>query len=140
MPTVNIPKTISIQTTIKKNYNIKITPVKQYNSTYSGPVEWIPYWFYTQYDTESDNVTFEILGDFHETFPNPPHLSIKAIYENGNILPIIHLSYDSYTKQGYIQPVNAYGRKKKKLSKKKLSKKKLSKKKLSKKKLSKKKL
>ena len=38
MPTVDIPKTIYIQTTIKKNYNIKITPVKQYNSTYSGPV------------------------------------------------------------------------------------------------------
>ena len=94
---------------ISKNYDIKITKFK--GSIYEGDTEWIAEWFYTQYQPFADNITFHIRGDFHVTYPNPPHLSVKIEYPDGTISEWLHLSIDEYGK-GYIQDMAIAGQKK----------------------------
>ena len=94
---------------ITKNYDVKITKFK--GSIYEGDIEWIAEWFYTQYQPFSDNVIFHIRGDFHVTYPNPPHLSVKIEYPDGTLSEWLHLSIDEYGK-GYIQDMGIAGLKK----------------------------
>ena len=94
---------------ISKNYDIKITKFK--GSIYEGDTEWIVEWFYTQYQPFADNVIFHIRGDFHVTYPNPPHLSVKIEYPDGTVSEWLHLSIDEYGK-GYIQDMAIAGQKK----------------------------
>ena len=39
-------------------------------------------------------MTFEIRGTKHVTFPNPDHVSVRVIYEDGSISEWLHLSQD----------------------------------------------
>ena len=94
---------------VTKNYDVKITKFK--GSIYEGDTEWIPEWFYSHYDPYADNVIFHIRGDFHVTYPNPPHLSIKVEYPDGSITEWLHISVDEYGK-GYIQNLGIAGEKK----------------------------
>ena len=105
MLSITIPQCYAVT----KNYDIKITKFK--GSTYEGDSEWIAEWFYTQYQPFSDNIIFHIRGDFHVTYPNPPHLSVKIEYPDGTISEWLHLSIDEYGK-GYIQDMAIAGQKK----------------------------
>ena len=121
MPTIDIP--IWIIKNIKKTYHVNRIKMNKFNSIYNGDTEWIAHWFYTQFDPEADNVTFEILGGFHQTYPHPEHLSIRIIYPDGQITPIMHVQYNKETGQGSTQIlfsqgyVNAQGFKKRKTKK-----------------------
>lgn len=101
--------TISQCYAVSKNYDVKIAKFK--GSIYEGDTEWIPEWFYTHYQPFADNVIFHIRGDFHVTYPNPPHLSVKIEYPDGTLSEWLHLSIDEYGK-GYIQDLTIAGQKK----------------------------
>ena len=96
MPIITVPLCMNIE----KTYNINI--IKYKNTEYKDNTDWIPYWFYTSYDPEIDNVTFEIRGDFHETYPNPAHLSVRIIYPDKSDTGWLHISKDDLG-YGYIQ-------------------------------------
>ena len=99
---------------VTKNYDVKITKFK--GSIYEGDTNWIAEWFYTQYEPFADNIIFHIRGDFHETYPNPPHLSIKIEYPNKIVSTWLHMSVDEYGK-GYIQNLPIAGKKNKSIKK-----------------------
>ena len=112
MLTINIPQCYLIT----KNYDVKITKFK--GTEYKGNTQWIAEWYYTQYQPFADNVIFHIRGDFHETYPNPPHLSIKIEYPDGNETGWLHVSLDSYGK-GYLQNLPIAGNKRRSIKKRK---------------------
>ena len=109
MPTINIPVWVNVLQNIKKTYNINRITIKQYNSKYVGDTLWIAHWFYTQIDPYADNVTFEILGGFHQTYPQPEHLSIRVLYPDGQITPIMHVEYNKDTGHGSLQVLSSPG-------------------------------
>lgn len=94
---------------VTKNYDVKISKYK--GTIYQGDTYWIAEWFYTQYQPHANNVIFHIRGDFHTTYPNPPHLSIKIEYPNANESSWLHVSLDHYGK-GYLQNLEIAGYKK----------------------------
>lgn len=112
MLTINIPQCYLIA----KNYDVKITKFK--GTEYKGDTQWIAEWYYTQYQPFADNVIFHIRGDFHETYPNPPHLSIKIEYPDGNETGWLHVSLDTYGK-GYLQNLPIAGNKRRSIKKRK---------------------
>ena len=106
MPIITVPLCMNIE----KTYDINI--IKYKNSEYKDDTDWIPYWFYTNYDPEIDNVIFEIRGDFHETYPNPPHLSVRIIYPDKSDTGWLHISKDDLG-YGYIQKMGMGNKNKK---------------------------
>ena len=112
MLTINIPQCYFIT----KNYDVKITKFK--GTEYKGNTEWIAEWYYTQYQPFADNVIFHIRGDFHETYPNPPHLSVKIEYPDGSVTGWLHLSIDEYS-NGYLQNLPIAGQKRRSIKKRK---------------------
>ena len=110
MLSINIPQCYLIT----KNYDIIITNFK--GTIYQEDPQWIAEWFYTHYQPYANNVIFHIRGDFHTTYPNPPHLSIKIEYPNGDVSGWLHISMDEYGK-GYLQDFKNAGYKKSKRSK-----------------------
>lgn len=105
MPSIEIPMWINVLQNVKKNYNYNRIHLKQFNSIYKGDINWIAHWFYTQIDPYADNVTFDILGDFHATYMQPEHLSIRVIYPDGQILPNMHIQYNPITGEGELQTI-----------------------------------
>jgi hypothetical protein len=91
---------VPLCTNVSKTYSYEI--LNKFNSQYSGPIEWIPFWFYTQYDPNADNAHFVIHGDFHSTYPNEPHLSINVILSDGFETGMLHVSQDP-NGFGYLQ-------------------------------------
>jgi len=85
---------------VVRHYNIIRTRFK--NSIYNDNTEWIARWYFDNY--LEDNVTFEVRGSVHVTFPNPPHLSVRVIYQDGTMTDWLHLSQDE-NGVGYIQPL-----------------------------------
>ena len=75
-----------------KNYYVTRIPFRD-KSIYNGDVEWVANWFYNNIEIHTDNILIEITGDFHQTFPNPPHLSIRFNY-NKSWTPMYHISVD----------------------------------------------
>ena len=117
MISINVPQCY----VVTKNYDIKITKYK--GTEYKGETQWIAEWYYTVYEPFMDNVIFHIRGDFHETYPNPPHLSIKIEYPDNTLSNWLHLSIDKDGK-GYIQNFNIAGKKNKSKKRKKRKKRK----------------
>lgn len=122
MPTIDIP--IWIIKNIKKTYHVNRIKMNKFNSIYSGDAKWIAHWFYTQFDPEADNVTFDILGDFHATYMQPEHLSIIVRYPDGHVLPTMHIEYNQITGEVSLQQlpsmkyIEAHGLRKNKKTKK----------------------
>ena len=83
---------------------------------YEGDTNWIAVWFYSQYEPFQDNVIFHIRGDFHTTYPNPPHLSVKIEYPNGITSSQLHVSVNEYGK-GYLQNLEIAGQKRRSIKK-----------------------
>lgn len=85
---------------IVRHYTIVLTRFK--NAIYQDDPTWIAEWFFNNYI--ADNVTFEIRGNEHRTFPNPPHLSVKITFEDETSSGWLHLSQDE---NGviYVQPL-----------------------------------
>ena len=75
-----------------KKYYVSRIPFRD-KSIYNGDVEWVANWFYNNIEIHTDNILIEITGDFHQTFPNPPHLSIRFNY-NKSWTPMYHISVD----------------------------------------------
>jgi hypothetical protein len=109
-------KTIINVPTYKK-YTVKRIPFR--NTMYGDSVDWLAQWFYNNMDIYADNIMIEIKGDFHQTFPNPPHLSVR-FKSNDLWTAMYHMSIDP---NGFIyaQPLNEVkkGKSKKGKSKKK---------------------
>jgi hypothetical protein len=85
---------------VVRRYNIILTRFK--NSIYNDNTEWIARWYFDNY--LEDNVTFEVRGSVHVTYPNPPHLSVRVIYQDRTMTDWLHLSQDE-NGVGYIQPL-----------------------------------
>jgi len=90
---------------IYKNYSVERIPF--YNRIYDDPVDWIAHLFYANVDCTTDNILIKIYGDFHQTFPNPPHLRITFTY-NGITTAYFHISVDE-NGIGYTQPISQTG-------------------------------
>ena len=110
---INIP--------VYKNYTVKRIPFR--NNIYKDNVDWLAQWFYNNIENNTDNILIEIKGNFHQTYPNPPHLSVRFKY-NDFWTAMYHMSIDQ---NGYVyaQPINTHmkGKSKKKKGKSKKSKK-----------------
>ena len=82
---------IPITFPFKKTYNVIR---KKFNGeSYRGDVSGIANWFYNAIDNRPDNITITIDGNFHTTFPNPPHLTTEITYD-GNSSGRLHMSLD----------------------------------------------
>jgi hypothetical protein len=112
MFTTYVPRCIYIPQCfyVPKNYDVELIDL---NGTYQHNTQWIADWYYTQYEPDHnvDNVKFHIKGDFHSTFPNPPHLTIKISKPDGSSSEWLHISRDK--NGGYLQQL--YGGQKEKL-------------------------
>lgn len=106
--TISIP--IMIPSSVDKTYTVQRRSVK--NSSYSGDISGIAFWFYTQ-NVDVDNINIIIEGDFHSTYPNPPHLTVEINYD-GITTGKLHMSLDAsgYWYQQSRQQPNYGGRKK----------------------------
>ena len=76
-------------------------------------------WYYNNVNIYAKNLIINIYGDYHTTFPNPPHLSIEFV-DGRNNTGRLHMSWDG--NQFYQQSLS-FGRKKKKSKSKKIKKK-----------------
>tara|TARA_Y100000389_G_C17466198_1_gene525810 strand:+ start:2394 stop:2774 length:381 start_codon:yes stop_codon:yes gene_type:complete len=106
--TISIP--IMIPSSVDKTYTVQRRSAK--NSSYSGDITGIALWFYSQ-NVDVDNINIIIDGDFHSTYPNPPHLTVEINYD-GLTTGKLHMSLNE---NGYwypqpIQQPNYGGRKK----------------------------
>jgi hypothetical protein len=102
MNTYNID--VPLCTNVSKTYSYEI--LNKFNSEYSGPIEWIPFWFYTQYDPNADNAHFVIHGDFHSTYPNEPHLSMNIILPDGSETGMLHVSQENHANKPNVSIAN----------------------------------
>jgi len=85
--------TTSVYLPVEKKF--KVTRSKFRGTKYTGPTEGLAQWYYINVDPNADNITINIYGGFHETFPNPMHLSVE--YESsGSTSPKYHMSVDQY--------------------------------------------
>ena len=116
---------ISINVPVIKNYSVSRLKFRD-QSIYKENADWLAHWFFTNIDMYADNILIEITGGFHQTFPNPPHLSVR-FKSNGNWSSMYHMSVDQ---NGFIYAqalpmvYNKKGRSKKGRSKKSKSKRK----------------
>tara|TARA_B100000749_G_C18084208_1_gene324981 strand:+ start:39 stop:410 length:372 start_codon:yes stop_codon:yes gene_type:complete len=93
--------TTSVYLPVEKRF--KVTRSKFRGTKYTGPTEGLAQWYYINVDPNADNITINIYGGFHETFPNPMHLSVE--YESsGSTSPRYHMSVDQYGNL-YAQPI-----------------------------------
>mgnify|MGYP000094051417 CR=1 FL=1 len=76
-------------------------------------------WYYNNKNTHAKDLIINIYGDYHVTFPNPPHLTVEFV-DGTNNTGRLHMSWDG---NQFYQQVLAFGRKKKKSIKKKIKKK-----------------
>ena len=85
-------KQISVNVPVIKNYSVSRLKFRD-QSIYKENADWLAHWFYTNMDAYTDNILIEITGDFHQTFPNPPHLSVR-FKSNNSWSPMYHMSVD----------------------------------------------
>ena len=87
----------------------------QRGTIYQDDVSNIARWFYSTNNT--NNITIIVYGSFHQTFPNPEHLTVEIQYD-GITTGKMHLSIDAH---GYWYqqqlPNVGYGKKKKRKGK-----------------------
>jgi hypothetical protein len=124
---------VEVCESVTKTYTFEV--IETFGTRYTGDMSWIAYWFYTQYDSLTDGVHITVHGDWHQTYPNPYHLSVKITTPSGAYTPMLHISQDEYG-YGYMQDLyQGQGISKRKQSKRKQSKRKQSKRKQSKRKI-----
>ena len=113
-----------------KNYTIQHLPEGRFKALDPGTenLDNIAILFYRN-NPNLDNIVVNTYGGWHETIPNPPHLTIQInyidIYGNPQNTGKLHYSKNIYG-MWYIQPIVHYtggGKRKKKHSKRKKSKK-----------------
>tara|TARA_Y100001935_G_scaffold208345_1_gene177855 strand:- start:2123 stop:2449 length:327 start_codon:yes stop_codon:yes gene_type:complete len=76
----------------KENYSIIVPCVKTYNvirnkyynNIYYGDVAGIASWFYQTAGPDINDITITVYGGIHQTFPNPPHLTVEITHDNYN--------------------------------------------------------
>lgn len=92
---------VTVHIPIIKKYSV--TRHKFRNSIYRGDCSGLAIWYYSHMDASSDNIIIHVYGDYHQTYPNEPHLSVS--YETDNhTSQRYHMSIDSYGYY-YIQPL-----------------------------------
>ena len=74
-------------------------------------------WYYNNKNVYAKDLIINIYGDYHVTFPNPPHLTVE--FKNGNDDPGTGRLHMSWNGNQFYQQVLPFGRKKKKSKKKK---------------------
>ena len=74
---------------VEKTYEVNRFAFR--GSKYQGDPEGLAQWFYATVDAQADNLTITIHGDFHETFPNPEHLTVEYKWDGGD-LGRLHMS------------------------------------------------
>lgn len=96
---------------VVKKYNVK--RIFYMGGKYNGDCNGLAHWYYMNMNPHTDNINIYIYGDFHQTIPNPYHLTVE--YEdNGIRTDKFHMSSDGYG-NFYKQELYA-GKKKKKKS------------------------
>ena len=92
---------VTVHIPIIKKYSV--TRHKFRNSIYRGDCSGLAIWYYSHMDSSSDNIIIHVYGDYHQTYPNEPHLSVS--YETDNhTSQRYHMSIDQYGYY-YIQPL-----------------------------------
>tara|TARA_A100001015_G_C14475835_1_gene513580 strand:+ start:97 stop:462 length:366 start_codon:yes stop_codon:yes gene_type:complete len=70
-------------------------------------------WYYNNVNIYAKNLIINIYGDYHTTFPNPPHLTVEFV-DGTNNTGRLHMSWNG---NQFYQQVLPFGRKKKKSKK-----------------------
>ena len=99
----------------------KVNKVKVRGTKYMGNINdcsLLASWYYNNVNIYAKNLIINIYGDYHTTFPNPPHLSIEFV-DGRNNTGRLHMSWDG--QKFYQQPLSV-GRKIKRSKTKKLKK------------------
>ena len=94
---------ISVPTITYVNKTYNVVREKIINKIYLGDVSGIALWFYQTQNIHVDNIKIIIYGDFHNTFPNPQHLTVEITYP-GYRSGRLHMSIDEYG-NWYQQPL-----------------------------------
>ena len=76
-------------------------------------------WYYNNINIYAKDLIINIYGDYHTTFPNPPHLTVEFV-DGTNNTGRLHMSWNG---NQFYQQVLPFGRKKKKPKTKKIKKK-----------------
>ena len=102
---------IPVMTSVNKRYTIDRRKVR--NTSYLGDISGIALWFYQTQNIDIDNINIIVYGDFHTTYPNPPHLTVEITYP-GFTTGRLHMSQDAngYWFPQLIQQPNYRGGKK----------------------------
>ena len=107
---------------VPEEKTFKVNKVKVRGTKYMGNINdcsLLASWYYNNINIYAKNLIINIYGDYHTTFPNPPHLSIEFV-DGRNNTGRLHMSWDG--NQFYQQSLS-FGRKKKKSKTKKIKKK-----------------
>ena len=104
----------SYNTYIYVNRNYIVNRIERFGKIYNDNCEGLAQWYYANINPEALNLIINIYGDFHQTYPNPYHLTVE--YENeGESTGKLHMSIDH---NGYFYKQNIRGSHKKKKTKK----------------------
>ena len=92
-----------------------VNRLEKFGKIYNDTCEGLAQWYYANINQNADNLIINVHGDFHQTYPNPYHLTVE--YENeGESTGKLHMSIDH---NGYFYKQHIRGASKKKKSKKK---------------------
>lgn len=102
-----VPQSVTKSYTLKKVPPSSQPPIPSYEGD-ANSVQGIAYWFYTNhYQLNPENLEISIIGGWHRTLPNPPHISVQLKYSlngfpNQELMnpnfnsKIFHFSLDHY--------------------------------------------
>ena len=117
---------------VPEEKTFKVNRINFRGSKYMGNINdcsLLATWYYNNKNIYAKDLIMNIYGDYHTTFPNPPHLSIEFV-DGTNNTGRLHMSWDG--NQFYQQSLSFGAKKKKSKLKKSKNKSKKSKNKLKK--------
>ena len=98
---------------VPEEKTFKINRIKVRGKTYMGDMNdcsLLASWYYENINIYAKDLIINIYGDYHQTGPNPYHLSVEFVNGKDNT-GRLHISWDGYK---FYQQILPSGRKKKK--------------------------
>lgn len=83
-------------TAVQKTY--KASMIRTKGRTYGeekGSIDGLAQWYYRYVNPQTEDLTIEIHGDFHTTYPNQEHLSVEYVAD-GRRSGKMHMSLNEY--------------------------------------------
>jgi len=92
-----------------------VNKIEKFGGIYNDNCEGLAHWYYANINQNASNLIINIHGNWHQTYPNPYHLTVE--YDNeGESTGKLHMSIDH---NGYFHKQNIRGASKKRKPRKK---------------------